>query len=85
MFANLNTVIATRAVDQVLVIDIDSHMMDMQPTTALAGTTAVDIAAIILSLGRIEPCEEDQITRLQLRRIGKQTSHFLAFLRHSNR
>ena len=71
MFADLNAVVATCAVDQVRFIDIDRHMMNVQPSAALAGSATVDVAAIVFSSARIEPRKEDQIARLELRRIGE--------------
>ena len=85
MFADLNAVISARAVDQVLVVDVDRNVMDMQPTAALARSATVHIAAVVLAPARIETSEEDQIARLKLRRIGEQAAHLLALLRHANR
>ena len=50
MFADLNAIVASRAVDQVLIIDVDRNMMDVQPSTALACSATVHIAAVVLTL-----------------------------------
>ena len=49
MFADLNAVVATSAVDQVLVIDVDRNVVDVQPATAFACSATVDIAAVVFS------------------------------------
>ena len=71
MLSDLNAVVASGAVDQVCFIDVDRNMMNMQPSAAFAGSAAVDVAAIVFSSARIEPRKEDQIARLELRRIGE--------------
>ena len=85
MFADLNAVVTTCAVDQVLVVDVDCNVVDVEPAATLARSATVYIAAIVLSSRRIEPCKEDQVARLKLRRIGEQTAHLLTLLRHTNR
>ena len=85
MFADLNAVVAACAVDQVLIVDVDRNVVNVQPAAALACATTVHITTIVLASARIEPCKEDQIACLKLRRIGEQTTHLLTLLRHTNR
>ena len=50
MFADLNAVVAACAVNQVFIVDVDRHMVNVQPSAALARSATVHIAAVVLTL-----------------------------------
>ena len=78
MPAYLYAVVAARAVDQELAIDVDLH-----PPFAATCAAAPDIRAIALASRSVLAGKEDKIPRLKLRGIRKQHAHITAFLRHA--
>ena len=82
MFTNLYAVVAARAVNQEFVIDINGYMMDVQPTLTFATAAAISITALFITARWVKAREENQVSCLQLRRIGKETAHFLTSFSH---
>lgn len=83
MPAYLCAVVAARAVDQELAIDVDSNVVDLHPPFAATCAAAPDIRAIALASRSVLAGKEDKIPRLKLRGIRKQHAHITAFLRHA--
>lgn len=83
MPAYLYAVVAARAVDQELAIDVDSNVVDLHPPFAATCAAAPDIRAIALASRSVLAGKEDKIPRLKLRGIRKQHAHITAFLRHA--
>ena len=83
--SNLYAVIAAGTVDQKLVVDVDSHMMNVHPSATLAVSAAASIPTIVFSARGVKTGKEDQVAGLKLGSIGEQAAHLQALLRHADR